>query len=125
VTAVYGPDSKVAVYSGGQDRRGFGSRRTGSVRHDDYGKGGRAADCYIYVGGRKISGLELAKLGQYWLANAYGACGLEMATGGIHLDEWTTPPSGGGMLWTYKYSDQKPWGAQARAMLVDGSRGKQ
>ena len=122
-TAVYGSSCKIAVYSGGQDRRGQGNRRTGSVRHDDYGEGGRAADCYVYVGGKKIFGVELAKLGQYWLAMGYGACGLEMATGGIHLDEWTTPPPGGGMFWTYKYSDGKPWGATVRQMLVDGSRG--
>lgn len=123
-TAVYGPDTKVAVYSGGQDRRGHGSRRTGSIRHDNYGQGGRAADCYVYVANRKISKLELAKLGQYWLAKGYGCCGLEMATGGIHLDEWTTPPSGGGMFWTYKYSNRKSWGAQVRRMLADGARGK-
>lgn len=122
-TAVYGPDCEVRVYSGGQDRKGQGNRRTGSVRHDDYGKGGRAADCYIHVGGRKIYGIELAKLGQYWLASSYGACGLEMATGGIHLDEWTTPPKGGGMFWTYKYSDRKPWGTTVKAMLVSGNAG--
>ena len=119
VRAVYGPTATIAVYSGGQDRKGHGSRRTGSVRHDS----GRAADCYVYVSGRKTSGVELAKLGQYWLASGYGACGLEMATGGIHLDEWTTPPKGGGMFWTYKYSDRKPWGKTVRAMLEAGARG--
>ena len=123
VKAVYGPDCKIVVYSGGQDRHGHGSRRTGSVRHDDYGQGGRAADCYIYVGGKKIVGIELAKLGQYWLAKGLGGCGLEMATGGIHLDEWTTPPKGGGPFWTYDYSNGKPWGAEVRAMLVKGARG--
>lgn len=122
-TAVYGADCRVVVYSGGQDRKGRGTRRTGSVRHDDYGQGGRAADCYIYVGGKKIVGVELAKLGQYWLANKLGGCGLEMATGGIHLDEWTTPPKGGGMFWTYDYSNGKSWGAEVRAMLVKGTRG--
>lgn len=123
-TEVYGATAKVVVYSGGQDRRGQGRRRTGSVRHDDYGRGGRAADCYVYVDGRKISGVELAKLGQYWLAKGYGACGLEMASGGIHLDEWTSPPSGGGMFWTYDYSDGKSWGKKVRAMLEAGARGE-
>lgn len=124
VTAVYGGGCRIAVYSGGQDRKGHGGRRTGSVRHDDYGNGGRAADCYIYVDGKKISGTDLAKLGQYWLAEGYGACGLEMATGGIHLDEWNMPPKGGGMFWTYKYSDTKPWGATVKAMLAAGARGE-
>ena len=124
VTAVYGPDCRIAVYSGGQDRKGQGKRRTGSVRHDDYGHGGRAADCYIYVQDRKIFGKELAKLGQYWLAKGHGSCGLEMATGGIHLDEWTTPPAGGGLFWTYKYSDSKPWGAAVRRMLEAGAHGE-
>ena len=94
------------------------------MRHDDAGKGGRAADCYIYVKGSKISGIELAKLGQYWLAKKYGGVGLEMATGGIHLDNWVTPPPGGGMFWTYSYSDRKPWGSAVRAMLVKGAQGR-
>jgi len=123
VATVFGPTATVAVYSGGQDRKGHGSRRTGSPRHDDYGDGGRAADCYIYVDGEKLVGVELAKLGQYWLAKGYGACGLEMATGGIHLDEWVTPPKGGGMFWTYKYSNNKRWGRKVRAMLEAGNRG--
>jgi len=140
-TAVYGPSCRIAVYSGGQmslaDARRLGAIkrgkawylngnpvRTGSPRHDDYGDGGRASDCYIYVHGRKIFGKELAKLGQYWLAKGYGSCGLEMRTGGIHLDEWTTPPAGGGLFWTYKYSDSKPWGAAVRRMLEAGARGE-
>jgi len=123
VTAVYGSNCKIAVYSGGQDRQGQGNRRTGSIRHDDYGQGGRAADLYVYVAGRKIFGEELAKLGQFWLAAKLGGCGLEMATGGIHLDEWTSPPPGGGMFWTYAYSDNKSWGKTVRAMLEAGSRG--
>lgn len=124
IVEVYGPTATIAVYSGGQDRKGKGTRRTGSVRHDDYGEGGRAADCYIYIAGRKIFGIELAKLGRYWLAMGYGGVGLEMATGGIHLDEWATPPKGGGLFWTYKYSDRKPWGASVKAMLQAGVRGE-
>jgi len=122
---VYGPDYQAQIFSGGQPRKGTPGQRTGSVRHDDYGEGGRALDAYILnKKGKKLEGLELAKLGQYWLAMKYGGCGLEMAVGGIHLDEWKKPPTGGGMLWTYPYSDGKPWGAQARKMLVDGSDGR-
>ena len=124
VGAVYGSNHKVSIYSGGQDRLGQGTRRTGSVRHDNFGNGGRAADVYVYdASGNKIQALELAKLGQYWLASGFGGVGHEMAIGGIHLDEWTTPPSGGGMFWTYSYSQGKPWGAEARQMLVRGSQG--
>lgn len=72
---------------------------------------------------KRCVGIELAKLGQYWLAKGLGGCGLEMATGGIHLDEWVKPPKGGGSFWTYPYSDGKPWGAEVRAMLVKGHRG--
>ncbi len=122
---VYGPGCQAQIYSGGQSRKGMPGKRTGSIRHDDHGKGGRALDAYIInTKGKKLEGIELAKLGQYWLAMKFGGCGLEMAVGGIHLDEWKRPPPGGGMLWTYPYSDRKPWGAKVRQMLVDGSKGK-
>ncbi len=122
---VYGPNHQAQIFSGGQARKGTPGKRTGSIRHDDYGKGGRALDAYIInKNGKKLQGPELAKLGQYWLAMNYGGCGLEMAVGGIHLDEWKKPPAGGGMLWTYPYSDRKPWGDEARQMLVNGSKGK-
>jgi peptidoglycan hydrolase-like protein with peptidoglycan-binding domain len=124
VFAVYGPGMQAQIYSGGQPRLGSPGKRTGSIRHDDYGLGGRALDAYIVKpNGERLTGLDLARLGQYWLAKGYGGCGLEMAVGGIHLDEWTTPPEGGGMYWTYPYSDGKPWGKDARQMLIDGSRG--
>lgn len=123
--AVYGHGTQVVVYSGGQDRKGHGSRRVGNtIRHDDYGQGGRAADCYVYVNGQKQSGVALARLGQYWLASGYGAVGLEMKAGGIHLDEWTTPPPGGGMYWTYRYSDGKSWGRTVKSMLAAGAAGR-
>lgn len=125
VTAVFGPSCTVSIYSGGQDRLGQGNRRTGSVRHDDFGNGGRAADVYVYdENGAKLKGLTLAKLGQYWLASGFGGVGLEMAVGGIHLDEWTTPPQGGGMYWTYAYSNNQSWGAEARRMLRRGVNGE-
>lgn len=121
---VYGADCVVAVYSGGQDKLGVGTRRTGSVRHDDVeGDGGWAADCYIYDKGRKLQGVELAKLGQFWLASKYGGVGLEMATGGIHLDQWKTPPPKGGILWFYNYLKGKPHYPAVSAMLQEGLRG--
>lgn len=120
-TIVYGPKCKLAVYSGGQPRTG--PNRTGSIRHNDFGDGGCAADLYVYLDGRKIQGTELAKLGQYWLASKLGGCGLEMATGGIHLDQWTTPPPGGGMFWTYPYLNGKAWGDEVHAMMVRGANG--
>lgn len=120
---VYGPRHQAHIYSGGQAKRGTPGKRTGSIRHDDYGEGGRALDAYIIdESGNRLSGEKLARLGQYWLAMRYGGCGLEMATGGIH-DEWRDPPPGGGMYWTYPYSDGKPWGQTVRQMLVDGSNG--
>lgn len=122
VYAVYGDNAEAVIYSGGQNK----VRRTGSVRHDN----GKAADLYVYVNGNKITGVELAKLGQYWLANKYGCVGAEMGNtskgtyGGIHLDQWTTPPNNGGYLWTYDFSDSKPWGKTIRDMLVAGHNGQ-
>lgn len=91
---VYGPGYTASIYSGGQE----GDRRTGSVRHDH----GRAADLYVFgPDGKKVSGDTLAPLGQFWAAKKYGGVGMEMHGGGIHLDEWATPPKGGGMTWNY------------------------
>lgn len=124
IEATYGHGCSINIYSGGQDQKGVGARRTGSVRHDDFGEGGRAADVHIFdQNGKQIKGLQLAKLGQYWLASHFGGVGHEMNGGGIHLDEWTTPPAGGGMFWTYNYSQSLPWGNQARQMLEDGAGG--
>lgn len=98
VQSVYGPGFTAQVYSGGQEAKGQGRRRTGSVRHDL----GRAADVYI-VGpdGTRVTGDGLAPLAQYWSGKKYGGVGLEMRGGGIHLDAWETPPKGGGMSWNY------------------------
>ncbi|MGG7567695.1 peptidoglycan recognition protein family protein [Rhodovulum sp. DZ06] len=124
VEAVHGPSCTVNIYSGGQDRKGRGPRRTGSVRHDDFGQGGRAADVHVFdAGGRQVQGLELAELGQYWLARGYGCVGHQMRGGGIHLDEWTVPPPGGGLYWTYAASDGAPWAAAARRMFARGAQG--
>lgn len=88
VAAVYGRGYRVEVFSGGQDAKGAGGKRTGSTRHDDHGQGGEAADLYV-IGpdGKRLRGADLAKLGQYWRAKKYGGVGLEMAGGGIHLDQ--------------------------------------
>lgn len=125
VGAVYGPGYRAEIYSGGQARKGTSSKRTGSIRHDDYGEGGRALDAWIIdTAGKRLTGPELGRLGQYWLAKGYGGCGLEMSWGGIHLDEWSKPPPGGGMYWTYAYLDGQKWGEQVRKMLIAGSKGK-
>lgn len=98
IGAVYGPGYRVGVYSGGQPERGSGGDRVGSVRHD----GGRAADIYVMgPDGKRLRGDALALLGQYWAAKRYGGVGMEMAGGGVHLDEWEKPPPGGGMAWNY------------------------
>ena len=124
IVSVYGPGTRAEIYSGGQNRKSRGGRRTGSIRHDNYGPGGRALDAHIFdVSGRQIRGLDLGKLAQYWLAMKYGGAGIEMSGGGIHLDNWTTPPPGGGMFWTYKYSDRTHYGAKLKQMLVDGAAG--
>lgn len=117
--AVYGNGYEAQIYSGGQVRKGMPGKRTGSIRHDDYGEGGRALDAYILdQKGKKLEGMDLALLGQYWLANNFGGCGVEMAVGGIHLDEWQTPPPGGGKCWFYPYTDTKPWAEKVRNMLA-------
>lgn len=98
VENVYGPGYKAQVYSGGQPAKGTSGNRVGTIRHD----GGKAGDTYIVdPNGKRLSGDALAPLAQYWAANKIGGVGLEMAGGGIHLDEWSTPPAGGTMAWSY------------------------
>ncbi|WP_319496010.1 cell wall hydrolase [uncultured Cohaesibacter sp.] len=93
---VYGPGSRVEVYSGGQPSSG--PNRTGSVRHNN----GRAADVRVYTpDGAQVRGDALAPIGQYWAAKKFGGVGMEMNGGGVHLDEFRTPPPGGGMAWNY------------------------
>ena len=118
---VYGPEYYAQIYSGGQDRRGKGARRVGTVRHDDYGAGGRAADIYVYAAdGERLTGKQLAPLVQYWLASKLGGVGIEMGRGGVHVDDWATPPSSkAGMFWYYKGTD-RPAYTQA---VTDGRNG--
>jgi hypothetical protein len=120
VSEVYGDGHRVRVYSGGQEARGAGRRRTGSVRHDADENGlGRAADVYIYGPDGRITGDRLAPLAQYWAAHRLGGVGLEMRGGGLHLDDWTSPPPGGAMHWYYG----QPTPAQQAAMSA-GLRGQ-
>lgn len=123
VELVLGPGCRIEVYSGGQPVKG--GKRTGSVRHNNYGEGGRAADIRIYrPDGNLIGWEEAGRVGQAWLASRYGGVGAIMSGGGIHVDEWVTPPRGGGMFWTYKASDARPWGRLVRKMLEQGHSGQ-
>lgn len=119
ISAVYGPGAYLQVYSGGQPGRGEGGARTGSIRHDH----GRAADIRVFgADGNQISGDGLAPLGQYWRANNFGGVGLEMHGGGIHLDDWTKPPPGGGMNWNYANQGGRYTDAMASAIAA-GNKG--
>lgn len=117
---VYGPDYTLQIFSGGQPSAAEGGGRVGTVRHDE----GRAADVYV-VGpdGRRLSGDQLAPLGQYWAAKKYGGVGMEMHGGGIHLDEHATPPPGGGMVWNYADKGGQYTAAQ-KAAIEAGLKGE-
>lgn len=94
VLAAYGPGYTAEIYSGGQDAKGHGHRRTGSTRHDN----GSAADVYIYgPDGKRLRGNQLGPIAQEWLAKQRGGVGLEMNGGGIHLDEHKNRAK----TWTY------------------------
>lgn len=117
VTAVYGRGYTVQVYSGGQPGKGEGGNRVGSVRHDH----GRAADVHIYgPDGKQVTGDALAPLGKHWREQGYGGVGMEMHGGGVHLDEWTTPPPGGGMAWGYDKQGGSYTPAMRAALATDG-----
>lgn len=102
---VYGPGSRVVVYSG--------QGQLGSFRHRDVG--GLAADVYIQLpdgrgGYRTATPTETSLMGQAWLAQGLGSVGFGMNTPsyqqGIHLDLWTADRRqqagyGGGSLWAY------------------------
>ena len=116
----FGQGCRAEIYSGGQPSLGTSDRRTGSVRHDK----GRAMDVHLFLpNGRQIIGKELAKLAQWWLATGSGSVGLEMSGGGIHLDEWKTPPKGGALSWVYKASNNKPYLSDIKSALANGKSG--
>jgi hypothetical protein len=111
VTDVYGSGARAEVYSGGQEPYPS-KQRTGSTRHD----GGMAADVYVYVGGRKVSGDDLGRLAQYWLARRLGGAGIEMRGGGIHLDQHTDRHP----YWFYNAGET----AASKAMVMAGVQGQ-
>jgi hypothetical protein len=75
-----------------------------------------AADVYVYVGGRKVSGDDLGRLAQYWLARRLGGAGIEMRGGGIHLDQHTDRHP----YWFYNAGET----AKSRAMVMAGVQGQ-
>jgi hypothetical protein len=111
VTDVYGAGARAEVYSGGQEPYPS-KQRTGSTRHD----GGMAADVYVYVGGRKVSGDDLGRLAQYWLARRLGGAGIEMRGGGIHLDQHTDRHP----YWFYNAGET----SASKAMVMAGVQGQ-
>jgi hypothetical protein len=111
VKDVYGPEARAEIYSGGQESHPS-KQRTGSTRHDN----GMAADVYVYVGGRKVSGDDLGRLAQYWLARRLGGAGIEMRGGGIHLDQHTDRHP----YWFYNAGET----AKSRAMVMAGVQGQ-
>lgn len=113
---VYGPGTRVVIYSGGQAEKGSGGPRTGSTRHDS----GKAADVHIFGSdGKQIKGDALGRIAQYWLAKGYGGAGLEMHGGGIHLDEHADRPP----TWDYANEGGSITAAQQEAVAA-GLRGE-
>ena len=91
----------VVVFSGGQDARGQGTRRTGSVRHDN----GNAADVWIYSGGSRLSTARENPIVANFIraAVAAGAKGIGAGPGymdsvGIHVDI-VGDSAGGSVTW--------------------------
>jgi peptidoglycan hydrolase-like protein with peptidoglycan-binding domain len=92
----------VQVFSGGQDYRGQGGRRTGSIRHD----GGYAADVYLYSKGKRLRTDNSDPIVLKFIAAAVdaGARGIGagpgyMGSAGIHVDLWGSRAPGGGVVW--------------------------
>ena len=81
----------VVVFSGGQDQKGRGRRRTGSIRHDN----GLAADVWIYSDGQRLPTDRQHPIVAKFIATcvAFGAKGIGAGPGymngvGIHVDLW-------------------------------------
>ncbi len=101
VAETYGPSAIATIYSG------MGYTPGGSRRHETK-EGGKAADIYVEIDGRKVTGEELAKLGARWVTGGYGSAGFGMdyqgiKDSGIHLDTFTKDQlkSGEGLSWGY------------------------
>lgn len=106
ITSVLGTGYTLEIFSGGQEQKGKGSRRTGTIRHDvdEHGRG-IAADVYIVdpSGNRVTDSETLNRVGNYWVQNNFGSFGGIMKGGGLHLDEWTKDKllPGMGITWSY------------------------
>jgi hypothetical protein len=101
VAETYGPSAIATIYSG------MGYTPGGSRRHETE-EGGKAADIYVEIDGKKVTGEELAKLGAKWVTGGYGSAGYGMdyegiKDSGIHLDTFTKDQlkSGEGLSWGY------------------------
>ena len=82
-------DVDVIVFSGGQDTKGEGTRRTGSTRHDR----GRAADVWLYYGGQQLRTNRSDPRVEAFIAGCVRAGAIGMGAGpgymgnvGIHVD---------------------------------------
>jgi muramidase (phage lysozyme) len=106
ISSVLGPGHTVEIFSGGQEKKGKGQKRTGSIRHDvdDLGRG-LAADVRIYnPSGKQVTDKQvLNKVRDFWLSKNYGSVGTYMPGAGIHFDIWTKEKLLPGManVWSY------------------------
>lgn len=106
VSSVLGTGYTVEIFSGGQEKKGKGVRRTGSIRHDvdEMGRG-LAADVRIFdpEGNQVKDKNRLNRLRDYWLQKDYGSVGTYMPGAGIHFDIWTKDKLLPGMasMWSY------------------------
>ena len=102
---------KVVIFSGGQDAKGKGTRRTGSTRHDS----GRAADIYIYdeKGNQLNTKGDDPRIIEFVAAlKRAGAKGLGAHPGymqgtGMHVDI-IGASQGGGTMWGAKGTGKPP-----------------
>lgn len=104
VTDVYGPDYKVSVISGRQEK-GVSRGIVGSRRHNT-----AAADVHVYDSeGKRVTGDDLVPLAQYWLASEKGSIGFPAKPGqSMHMDLFGGTGEGAeklrgteGKLWYY------------------------
>tara|TARA_R110000868_G_scaffold8081_2_gene41785 strand:- start:9714 stop:10808 length:1095 start_codon:yes stop_codon:yes gene_type:complete len=106
VSTILGTGYTVEIFSGGQEKKGKGVRRTGSIRHDvdDLGRG-LAADVRIYdPAGKQITDrTQLDKVRDFWIQKNYGSVGTYMPGAGIHFDIWTKDKLLPGMSSTWSY----------------------
>ncbi len=106
VSTILGTGYTVEIFSGGQEKKGKGVRRTGSIRHDvdDLGRG-LAADVRIYdTAGKQVTDrAQLDKVRDFWIQKNYGSVGTYMPGSGIHFDIWTKDKLLPGMSSTWSY----------------------